>query len=1061
MSLIKFPLPVLWKQSLMARLVGSFLVLSLAMVILVGFIAYRQATEALKASVFERLNTVATFKTGELNRWVDARMKDVTFLSGLSELRTPTESLMSRERSDPVYWTVYNELSEFLGSVQADRPDSQEIFILSDAGGRIILSTDPAKEGRYRTKDLYFILGRQGTFVQGVYASPMTLKPTLTITAPIFGASGKKRLGVLAVHMDLNHMDQIIGDSSGLGRSGESYLVDSLNVFVSADRFGRLEFPRGVHTEGIDTALLGRNGSGLYENYEGVPVIGVYRWLEERQLALMVEMSREEAFAPARKLARTIILVGFASACLLALGVYALARQIVRPIKTIADTAMQVAEGDLDSVVPVPTEDEVGLLARSFNLMVGQLNRLYKGLEDKVAELKRAQETLRESEIRYRTLFDRVPMGLYRSTSQGTYLDVNPAFVQMLAYPDRKTLLLTSTRDLYLDPAVQKKWMALTEEKGLVRNFEVQLRRRDGSTFWVSNTARSVRDEEGQLLYYEGCLDDITARKKAEGELKKYREHLEERVAERTVDLKRINAKLQHEISVRRGAEDEILKLNEGLEQRVQERTSELSVANRLLLVSKESAEAASRAKGRFLANMSHELRTPLNIILGFSHLMNRDSQITPDQRESLKSITRSGEHLLALINDILEMSKIEAGRTALKKQDFDLRRTLSAIERMVRNRTDAKGLRLTVDTSPDLPRYIRTDEGKLRQVLINLLGNAVKFTDEGGVTLRTGLVDHGPENGGGPSLFFEIRDTGVGIEKSETGIIFDAFSQTGAGNRAREGTGLGLTISKQYVQLMGGDISAENLEGKGSLFRFDIRFEPAEPAKIKPENPARRVIRLERSRQKWRILIVENNRESRELLGKLLKSVGFDVREARDGRDGIRVFEQWRPHLIWMDLRMPVMDGLEAAGRIKASPGGKSTRIIALTAGSFEEQKARALSSGCDDFISKPFGETEIFSTMERHLGVRYIHEEETKSPDAAVSVEKRTERSGEMDLGMLPENLLNELFDATTACEVETISSIIERVGRINGPLADSLSDMAKRFRYDEILSLIGERQ
>lgn len=379
------------KKSLMARLVIYFLLLSVVVMGLVGYITFVRAREALKQSAFNRLSAVAALKEGELNRWIGDQCEDLLFISQLSEVRDQAEILLSHEPTEPEYQEAYVSLSKSLLFIVVTKPDLQEVFILTDVGGKIVVSTDKAREGEYRVTSSYFTRGRLGTFVQNVYPSPVTGKPTMTVATPLFGSTGQ-RLGVLAAHLDLGNMDKIILERTGLGASGETYLVDKFNVFVSEARFGRKEFPRGVHTGGIDAALQGIDGSGLYLNYEGAPVIGVYRWLDDRELALLAETYQAEAFAPARRLAGTIFLIGLASAGVLAVGVYLLARQITRPILAIAGVATQVASGDLTQMAPVLTEDEVGVLARAFNRMTGQLHELVTSLEQRVADRTRELE---------------------------------------------------------------------------------------------------------------------------------------------------------------------------------------------------------------------------------------------------------------------------------------------------------------------------------------------------------------------------------------------------------------------------------------------------------------------------------------------------------------------------------------------------------------------------------------------------------------------------------------------------------------------------------------------
>ena len=472
------------------------------------------------------------------------------------------------------------------------------------------------------------------------------------------------------------------------------------------------------------------------------------------------------------------------------------------------------------------------------------------------------------------------------------------------------------------------------------------------------------------------------------------------------------------------------------------------------LQLARRTAEAANQAKSIFLANMSHELRTPLNAILGFTQLMDSDPNLTIEQQTNLGIINRSGEHLLALINDVLEMSKIEAGRVTLQETCFDLYGLLDILEEMFRLRTDEKSLTLSFARTEEVPQFVQTDEGKLRQVLTNLLGNAVKFTEEGGVTLR---ISKAYED---ECLIFEIEDTGPGIAPDELETVFEPFVQTANIERSQEGTGLGLSISRQFARLLGGDVSVSSELGQGSVFRFELPIGVADAAEIKVAQPSRRVFGLEQGQPTYRLLIVDDRETTRQLLVKLLKPLGFEVREAVQGQEAIEMWERWEPHLIWMDMRMPVMDGYEATRRIKAVAKGKGTVIVALTASAFDEDQETILSAGCDDIVRKPFRQEEIFDRLAKHLGVCFVYEEEPIQPTSALS-EETSDVLTPVALVALPPDWVTELQQATMKANLNQILALIDQIREQNEALADALADLAQNFDYKKILALIEQAE
>ena len=664
-----------------------------------------------------------------------------------------------------------------------------------------------------------------------------------------------------------------------------------------------------------------------------------------------------------------------------------------------------------------------------------------------ITQRKRVEEELRESEKRFRTLVTQATDSIFVIDPDGKIIDVNQRACDNLGYTRDELLSLSL-------PHIEQKFTPEIIEEirrqfalGQIATIEGVHRRKDGTTFPVEVRAGVFESGERQLEI--ALIRDITERKQAE-------------------------IALQH---------------------------------------AKEAAEVANHAKSEFLANMSHELRTPLNAIIGFTQLMSRDRSLTPSQLDQLNIISRSGEHLLTLINDVLSMAKIESGRTTLNETSFDLYCLIDAIEEMFKLKAQSKDLQLVVEYSPDLPRYVRTDESKLRQVLINLLGNAIKFTQEGRVALRvsgvrsqesgvrsqesgvrsqelgvrsqeSGVVGAGFTEGSAfppinpinapvqepgvrsnqqltpdnqlLTLWFEVSDTGSGIAPTELESLFEPFVQTQSGQQSQQGTGLGLPISRQFVRLMGGEIALSSCLGQGTTFSFDIRVSPADMAEVQLQTPARRVIGLEPNQPQYRILVVEDKWENRHLLVNLLEPLGFELREAENGQEAVEIWETWEPHLIWMDMRMPVMDGYEATKHIKSHLKGQATVVVALTASAFEEARTVVLGAGCDDFVRKPFREDVLFEKMAKYLGVRYVYEEE--APESAISEENPVleDSSLKQALAKMPPEWVQALYQAALCTDEKQIFALIEEIPSELAPLSNALTDLVNNFRIDKVIDV-----
>jgi signal transduction histidine kinase/CheY-like chemotaxis protein len=487
----------------------------------------------------------------------------------------------------------------------------------------------------------------------------------------------------------------------------------------------------------------------------------------------------------------------------------------------------------------------------------------------------------------------------------------------------------------------------------------------------------------------------------------------------------------------------DILKLNNDLELRVVERTKELSNTNKELLLAINAAEAANEAKSRFLSNMSHELRTPLNAILGLSELMCMDSNLSHEHSDKLHIINQSGEHLLTMINDVLDLSKIESGAVEVKKEEVNLEHILNNIYRMMSIQASSKNISLDSDFIFNKNTIFFGDEGKLRQVLINLIGNAIKFTVEGGVKINCYFEKTNLYEGG--ILIFEVEDTGVGINDEDAKIIFQPFIQLENVIQGGVGTGLGLAISKNYIQSMGGELEFSSHVGRGSVFKIRLPVKLSDSKNHQKDTSSDGEANyIAKGQKDFRILIVEDSAQNRLLLSAILRRVGVQYKEAVNGEEAVELFKQWQPDLIWMDMRMPVKDGYQAIKEIRQLTSGQQVKIIAITASAFKEEQPQILSAGCDDLLLKPYKPQQIYSVMSKELGMKFEYS-------------KRKLKA--KDLSELSLSQIELLHEKVLNLNPDEIALVIDAIALEHGTLAQQLYAILESLNFNDLLEILEE--
>ncbi len=571
---------------------------------------------------------------------------------------------------------------------------------------------------------------------------------------------------------------------------------------------------------------------------------------------------------------------------------------------------------------------------------------------------------------------------------------------------------------------------------------------------WVRRLNNSTKERELIQQELHKSNEELERRVKertselasANNELEKHYENLEELVSDRTNDLEKS-----------RKAALSIMQDVDSLRQQAEEALAKLEISENELRKSKEIAEAASQAKSNFLANMSHEIRTPMNAILGFSRLLRRDPSLSTEQKEKLNTILNSGEHLLDLINDVLNMSKIEAGRITITPSTFDLHALLNNLNSMFGLRMASKGLHFSFLLDENVPKYVIADENKIRQIFINLLENALKFTQVGGVSFQV-MVGHMFQEK--IVLIAEVEDTGRGIAEKEKDIIFEIFEQAPRGQKVSEGTGLGLAICKHYLELMGGDIQVTSQVGKGSNFRVKLPMLKGKVDDIKEDITLRHVICLSDGTPQYKILIADDSKTDRALMTEILTRVGYETRSVKDGKEAIKVFKDWNPDLIMMDMRMPGMDGREATKKIKSMKKGSKTPIIAVTASVFEENLDEILSVGVDHIIRKPYEANQLLETIKSYLDVDYRYEDEEDTLKLTPDKFKAKIINPE-DLKKLPDELADLLLEATIGLHVNQLDDLLNQVKEVDQQLAEDLRILADNFEYEMITEFLQNRK
>jgi PAS domain S-box-containing protein len=700
----------------------------------------------------------------------------------------------------------------------------------------------------------------------------------------------------------------------------------------------------------------------------------------------------------------------------------------------------------------IPVEITGKLLLNDLGLPVG-----FQGTTRDISERKAAEQALKERDRHMTSLLEN-PAGylIYRlragaSPLEAEVIQVSPSIVAVLGIAEQEMYAFQQWFQ-YVDPEDMPRLIEANAagcRPPFAFNEIFRYHHPEKGLRWLHVRATGIpytHDPE-RIEYSNGIILDITEQKQAEQALHNMLNTLEQKVEERTRELVEMNAHLMQEIADRKRAEAELYRAKETVERALQE------------------AEAANRAKSVFLANMSHELRTPLNAILGYAQMLKDAPNLNDRQKEALATVKASGDHLLSMITEILDLAKIEAGRMELHPGTLKLPEFLKGLNQMIRIRAERKGLAFYYEPVPGLPTRIRADETRLREVLLNLLGNAVKFTQYGSVTLRVkaecshGVMEYRSDAEGSsiPALLrFEVSDTGPGIAPEHVPEIFLPFHQVHDQQYA-EGTGLGLAISAKWVNMMGGELRAESTPGEGSRFWFEAAFAEIEGPPDVDAAPAPRITGYTGPRRA--VLIVDDKQANRSMLATMLEPLGFRVEEAANGQACLeRLASGTTPDLVFLDLRMPAPDGFEVARRIRQIGRLRELPVIAVSASVFDDVKQRSLKAGCTDFLPKPIEFQALMTVLQTYLSLEWtsFEMEARETPESLQPFAGAPQG--------IPDNIRRILLQEAMRGNVKGVLQELDRLDHKHAerlPLFSMLRGLAKGFQVDELVEILEQTE
>jgi PAS domain S-box-containing protein len=1024
------------------------------------------------AAMAEQLKSVLSMTDDRINFFVDQRKNYLLQLGQNTQLVNLTETLLTlTDNTDYLKKSAALQHARAFFSQQKEKQANISFFIIALDKIKLGLQLDANLEiqnliSAQRMPLIKQVLKGQALFIPPLRSDvslnqPLIESPkTLFFMAPI-QTRDPKIIAILAQRLFPEEALFNIIQQGRIGVTGKSYLVDEFGNRLTNRQLGPMAKNMvDLNQQMVSSPTTNNPNSKItlnfheYRDDRGVLVYGAWMRNKTLRIGVATEIDVDEAMANYINLRRVFLL---ATTISLISTIFAMLLILI-----------------------------LGKKSRTAKLYADTQKLLKKEVATRTQELKKLTVAIEQS-----------PSSITITDLNANIEYVNPRFTEVTGY--------TVTEVIGQNPRILKSnltpketfddlWKTLAQ--GDIWRGEFINRRKNGETYWDRTVVAPIRNEKGVIDHYVAIKEDITKFKQVEEKNTRLGRVLEESWNEiymfdpDTLLLIQVNKGARHNLGYSMeelkqlttvdikpdytpGYFKEIIQpLREGrrpfilfqtrhqrkdgsiypIEVRLQlvktENTSifvgiiqditERNKAEDLLKHAKEVAEQASLAKSQFVANMSHELRTPLNAILGFSQIMTHDRNLTYKQRENIQIINRSGDHLLSLIDDVLNLSKIEAGKIELQKTNFHLFELFNELQPLFQDKLTKKKLTLNFEYLNTIPHYIYADKTKLRQILVNLINNAIKFTTTGGLIIRVKLAEAIHTH---LKLVFEVEDTGCGIETSEVDNIFQNFVQASGGLKSEEGVGLGLAISRQFIQLMSGEIKVNSTLNQGSIFTFDILVDEPMVSTNKPL----KITELTTNRNRYNLLIVDDDALNRLILTELLSPFGFDLKEAKNGQEAVTICQNWTAHLILMDIRMPIMDGYEASLAIKSF--SKQTIIIAVTASVFEDKKAQILASGCDDFISKPFMHADIFALLQKYLNVTPIDKIE-ESHSEHYSLTKASLRS-------LSTRLQSQLKQAIATVDIDQVETLLEQVYQQDIRLAVAIKKYIDNFEYEILLN------